>query len=339
MATIVRRGILVYKRLLVPVFARYSQMSTNTKSNKTLVPPLCSPSWLVNKLNEKDIVLLDASWHMPNQNRNGKQEFLIERIGAARFFDLDEACDKASPYPHMLPSPQQFSEYMESLSVSPSDHIVIYDAHGIFSSCRAFWTLKGFGHEKVSLLNGGLARWKAEGFPVTTASECSDLVKSSYSASEFDKTMVVDYSCVAAIAASTEPRAIICDARSNDRFTGKAPEPRKGLSSGHMPSSKSISFDQVLKPGDASHSFKVFKSPEELQEFFVNAGLSYLHPIITTCGTGITACILEFALKYGLYYPENSIAPVSSQESFNVSVYDGSWTEYASKQESIIHKD
>ncbi|KAJ9063264.1 hypothetical protein DSO57_1001702 [Entomophthora muscae] len=297
-------------------------MSTSTKSNKTLVPPLCSPSWLFNHLDDKGLVLLDVSLNMPNQNRDGKQEFLIERIGTARLFDLDEACDKASPYPHMLPSPQQFSEYMELLSVSPSDHIVIYDAHGIFSSCRAFWTLKDLGHKKVSLLNGGLARWKAEGFPVTTAPECSDLAKSSYSASEFDKNMVVSCSCAASVAASAEPRAAICDARSNEKFNGKAPEPQKGLSIGSP--FNSIAFDQVLKDGDASHSFKIFKSPEELKEFFIQAGLCHLQPIVTTCGNGVTACILEFSLQYGLYYPEDSITPVSSRGSFDFSVYDGS---------------
>ncbi|KAJ9079288.1 hypothetical protein DSO57_1036982 [Entomophthora muscae] len=188
-------------------------------------------------------------------------------------------------YPHMLAGPQQFSRVHGIVKCFANDLL-------LYTMPTESFLLADLGHKKVSLLNGGLARWKAEGFPVTTAPECSDLAKSSYSASEFDKNMVASCSCAASVAASAEPRAAICDARSNEKFNGKAPEPQKGLSIGS--SSDSITFDQVLKDGDASHSFKIFKSPEELKEFFIQAGLCHLQPIVTTCGTGVTACILEF---------------------------------------------
>lgn len=307
----------------------------------TSVPPLCSPSWLSSQLKSSQtrIIPIDASWHMPASTRNAKKEFSEISIENSRFFDIDLVSDSSDPSPHMLPNPAHFSEYISSLGILQDDHVVIYDSIGIFSSCRVFWTFKIFGHKKISLLNGGLARWIKEGFPTMKGVENPELT-AYYPKKEINRTLIKSYSDIITILKNSGSKTLIVDARSKERFLGKAPEPRPEIQSGHMPKSVSLPFNEVLDKVEVSKSFTKFKAPEVLQSIFKNIGIKQGDSVVFSCGTGVTACVLDFALNYGSALNEDQIPQSDNHNQlFKTSVYDGSWTEYATKKESIILKD
>ncbi|KAI9290404.1 Rhodanese-like protein, partial [Neoconidiobolus thromboides FSU 785] len=259
---------------------------------------------------------------MPNSPRNGKEEYKAKRIKNARFFDLGECRDKASEYPHMLPNPNMFSNYMNKLNISNTDHVVVYDASGIFSSCRIFWTLKVFGHEKVSLLNGGLPRWLNEGYNNDTTNIEYNNGFNSYPIPSINRDLIKDYNQINELIRSNNSYNIL-DARPKDRFDGKVPEPRAGLNSGHMPNSINLPFGELL-------TNQRFKDKTQLNELFNHLNMKKDLPIITSCGSGVTACILYFGLKYARFYNEDE-TPQSINDHM-ISVYDGSWSEYAARK-------
>lgn len=262
------------------------------------------------------VIPLCASWFMPNdpEKRTGIQTFRDLRIPKARFFDLDRVIDRHSEYPHMLPSPKEFAAAMSELGIRRDDTVVVYDSKelGIFSAPRVGWTLKVFGHPNVHLLNN-FRLWVDQGLP-TEHGEVYTVECGPYPIPEMDVKKVVSFEEVREVALDHNKEGSegvqVLDARSSGRFTGKDPEPRPGLSSGHMPGSINIPFDVVLDP-----KTKAFLPKEQLKKIFQEKGVDPARPIISSCGTGVTACVIETALTEAEYgTPEKRM------------VYDGSWT-------------
>lgn len=278
------------------------------------------------------VIPLCASWFLPNdaEERTGIQVFRKQRVPKARFFDLDKVIDRHSPYPHMLPTAKDFAAAMSELGIRREDIVVVYDSKelGIFSAPRVGWMLKAFGHPKVHVLNN-FRVWVDEGFPTETG-EVYSVECHPYPIPEMDATKVASYDEVRTAVLNHDKEGAesiqVIDARPNGRFTGRDPEPRPGLSSGHMPGAISIPFDAVLDP-----TTRAFLPAEQLTKLFHEKGVDPERPIIASCGTGVTACVIETALNEARYG-----APESRR------VYDGSWTEWAQRvrtSEPLIVKD
>ncbi|KAK7207370.1 Rhodanese-like domain-containing protein [Myxozyma melibiosi] len=273
------------------------------------------------KTSGQRIVPLDATWYLPNAGRNGKEEFLAERLPGARFFDIDEVKDANSRFPHMLPSVEVFNKAMSDLGLSREDILVVYDKQGNFSAPRLLWTLKVFQHPSAYILDNYPA-YKSAGLELDTTKLASveDAVteKGSYESPGLQEEKVVGFTDLKQVV--IEPlfrqKFNIIDARPHGRFTGEDPEPRPGLPSGHIPDAISIPFNEVL---DAET--KEFKDPQALADLFLSKGVDPDKTTIAMCGTGVTACVLETAL--------NRAGLVSSDKS--IIVYDGSWTEWAQR--------
>ncbi|CDK25708.1 unnamed protein product [Kuraishia capsulata CBS 1993] len=277
----------------------------------------------VSKLRElPSLVPVDSTWYMPNSPQNGLREYLEERLSADTvFFDIDAIKDPASPYPHMLPSAEDFDKSVSKLGIKNGDSLLIYDNQGIFSSCRAAWMFEVFGHDisKINLLNTyPIYKETNNAVDNDTFESESPLAESDYKHAKFDKTKVIDYEELLELVKAEKigPEYTLLDARSTPRFTGEAPEPRAGLSSGHVPGAISVPFTDLL--GSIKDGFL---SQTRLQIYFQAKGIDDSKPFIVMCGTGVTACIL----KYGL-----EIAGLGQK---GIRVYDGSWTEWAQRAE------
>lgn len=264
-----------------------------------------SPQWLADHLGAPDVLAFDASWHMPAANRDPRAEYLAGHIPGAVFFDIDGVADHATGLPHMLPAPEVFAAEMRRLGFGDGMHAVVYDSVGLFSAPRLWWTLHVFGVDKVSILAGGLPAWKAEGRPLETG-EVSREPKDFTPA--FDAALVADAARVNA--ALTSGAAQVVDARAADRFMGRAPEPRPGLRAGHMPGAYNLPFPNVVDAGR-------MKDKAGLDAAFAAAGLDPDKPVIASCGSGMTACILSLALAASGRSP--------------ATVYDGSWSEWGGR--------
>lgn len=280
------------------------------------------------------IVPLCASWFLPNDGRNGKDTFLAERIPRAQFFDLDAVKDPHSPYPHMLPSPEDFAVAMRKLGIRRHDSVVVYDSKelGIFSAPRVGWTLQAFGHPNVHVLNN-FRKWVEEGHP-TESGQPSAIDEVDYPVPQLDKTKVVAFEEVREIAKEQglegAEEVQILDARSLGRWKGTDPEPREGtyrvipsfilvlttigLSSGHIPHSISVPVSDLL---DADT--KTLLPAAKLQEVFKAKNVDASKPIIASCGTGVTAAVIDAALTEAGFPTEQR------------RIYDGSWTEWAQR--------
>ncbi|RYP24967.1 hypothetical protein DL765_000195 [Monosporascus sp. GIB2] len=276
------------------------------------------------------VVPLCAAWFLPNDPRKGIDVFRQQRIPRARFFDLDKVIDKHSPYPHMLPSARLFAEAMGELGIRKDDTVVVYDTKelGIFSAPRVAWTLRVFGHPKVHILDN-FKVWVEEEYP-TESGELYSVDCNPYPIPEMAEEKVASFEEVKEAAQEANKEGAegiqILDARPSGRFTGKDPEPREGLPSGHMPGAINIPFSAVLDP-----ETKTFLPKDKLKKLFEEKGVDPSKPVITSCGTGVTAVVLETALEVAGYgSPEKR------------SVYDGSWTEWAQRvrqSENLILKD
>lgn len=260
------------------------------------------------------VIPLCAAWFLPNDDRSGIQVYREQRIPKARFFDLDKAVDKRSPYPHMLPQAKTFAAAMSELGIRRDDVVVVYDTKelGIFSAPRVAWTLKLFGHPSVHVLNN-FRLWVEQGLP-TESGELYTVECSTYPIPEMDESHVASFEDVREIAQDHNKEGAegiqILDARSPGRFTGTAPEPRPELSSGHMPGSINIPFNELLDT-----ETKAFKPPEELTQYFTSKGVDPSKPMVSSCGSGVTACVIDAALDIANY-----------GSSASRKVYDGSWT-------------
>jgi thiosulfate/3-mercaptopyruvate sulfurtransferase len=283
-----------------------------------------SPEWLKSMLSNDKLKVVDASWYMPNEKRDTFQEYKDKHIPGAVFFDVDAISDLTSHLPHMLPSEAAFEAAVSALGIQNDSLVVVYDTKGIFSVARVWWMFRVFGHEKVWVLNGGLPKWQDAGFPVVShesqlesSTEAVAAVKKVYSGQQipevkFKATLQphLVWSADQVRNNLQEKKYQLVDARGKARFDGTAPEPRKGIRGGHVPGSNCIPFTEVLSKSGT------LLAPEELSKKFSDAGVVAEDPIVTSCGTGVTACILALALhRLG---------------KDDVPVYDGSWTEWGS---------
>ncbi|KAM5482829.1 hypothetical protein McanMca71_004380 [Microsporum canis] len=267
------------------------------------------------------VIPLCAAWFMPNdpEGRTGTETFKKKRIPNARFFDIDVVKDTKSPYPHMLPSKEEFAEAMRSMGIRRDDRVVVYDTEeqGILSAPRVGWTLRIFGHPNVHVLNN-FRMWVREGYPVEEG-EVAPNDTSDYIVDDYHPNRVVHFQELKEMGENYgkegSETAQILDARPRGRWAGTDKEPRAGLSSGHMPGSTSIPLGELLDP-----ETKALRSPDELRQLFESKGVDRNRPVITTCGSGVTATVIDLALEQADYMPQE-----------NRRVYDGSWTEWASR--------
>jgi thiosulfate/3-mercaptopyruvate sulfurtransferase len=268
-----------------------------------------------NKINtEPRTVPLCAAWFLPNDERKGIDTFRAKRIPDARFFDIDKIIDRHSPYPHMLPSPSEFASAMSALGIRRDDRVVVYDTQelGLFSAPRVSWTLKVFGHDQVHILNN-FKLWVEEGYP-TESGEFYTVDACPYPIPTMDESKVVDFAEVKEVAMDYKKEGAegvqIIDARPHGRWAGTSPEPRQGISNGHIPGSISLAFTELLDP-----TTKAILPAAELKKVFEAKGVDPSKPIISMCGTGTTAAIIDAALTVAEYGDERSHK-----------LYDGSWT-------------
>lgn len=267
-------------------------------------------TWLIEadelerELDAPDFVIIDATWYMPGEDKDARADYLAEHIPGAIFFDINEIADSANAVPHMLPSPEKFSSRMRTMGIGDGQRVVVYDRAGMFSAPRVWWMFRVMGVEDVSVLNGGLPKWKSEGRPLMTAEPAQRATRHFTARRNHD--LVRDVDDMKALV--NDKSAIIVDARSPERFAGSAPEPREGLRAGHIPGAHNIPFGQVL---DADGTLK---SKAELNTLFEAAGVDPHKPVVASCGSGITACVLALAL--------------SETGHLRISVYDGSWAEW-----------
>lgn len=281
----------------------------------TFTHPLVNSDWLVTHLHDPDLLIFDASTYMPAEGKDGHGEYLKACIPGARFFDVEEIADPDTHLPHMVPSQGRFARLVGALGLSNEKRVVVYDQKGLFSSARAWWLLRLFGHDRVAVLDGGLPKWISEGHPVVAGSSASTPVTGAAIFHPSLRTALLrGYGDV--VANCTSGRELVIDARSRERFDGTAPDPRPGLPSGHIPGSVSTPYADLLN-GD-----KTLKSPEFLRANFTAAGVRDETSVICSCGSGLTACILSLGLTVAGFDPG--------------AVYDGSWTEWASQPGSPI---
>ncbi|KAI9593200.1 rhodanese domain-containing protein [Syncephalis fuscata] len=292
--------------------------------NREKQSPVCSLDWLRERMSNPETaqatVILDGSWHMPREKRNADEEFLAGHIPGALRFNIDKIADHSTSLPHMLPSTLLFSESIGTLGIGNEDHVVVYDDSAVYSAFRVYWMFKIFGHSRISVLDGGLNAWRQAQLPLAHGLEHLP-TKKQFSAHLHPELLVVYDQLQKHIEKQSDSLAPqIVDARGSPRFTGKEPEPRPELSSGHMPGAFNVSYKAVVD--DESHSLR---TAQEICELFEKQGVQLDKHIITSCGSGVTACVLYAALeKAGVH---------------QVAVYDGSWSEYASRPESKIVKD
>ena len=277
-------------------------------------PLAVTPAWLAAEGGADSTVrVLDGSWHLPPLARDPAAEFLEAHIPGAAFFDIDGICDPDSSLPHMLPSSELFARSVSALGVGNESHVVVYDTVGLYSAARVWWMFRVFGHERVSVLAGGLPRWRSEGHPVESGEPA--IAPGSFTARVPDDTLVRSFDQVRATLGSGS--AQIVDARAAARFSGEDPGPRPDLPRGHIPGSHNVPFNAVLDDDEAALS-----DAAAIRHAFEAAGVDPAQPVIATCGSGITACTLALAL-----------ATIGAEQ---VAVYDGSWTDWGSRADAPV---
>jgi thiosulfate/3-mercaptopyruvate sulfurtransferase len=273
--------------------------------------PMVSTQWLAEHLDAPDVKVADATWYLPTLGRDARQEYAQTHVPGAVFFDIDEVADAASPLPHMLPDAAKFSSRMRRLGLGDGTRIVLYDNNKYSASARAWWMLRLFGHPEVFVLDGGLAKWRAEGRPVTDEPVSP---KEAHFTARQNNLLVRDLEQVRANLLSRREQVV--DARSKGRFAGTEPEPRPGLRAGHIPGSVCLPHLELIATDGT-----LLPEPE-LRRRFAAAGVDLNRPIVTSCGSGVTASTLALALhRLGRD---------------DVAVYDGSWSEWGGRSDTPL---
>ena len=284
-----------------------------TPSPKDDPRTLVSTDWLAAHLKDPDLRILDASWFLPDAGRNARAEYDAAHIPGARFFDIDDISDQRSSLPHMAPPVEKFMSRMRAMGIGDGHQVVVYDGAGLFSAARVWWTFRLMGKMDIAVLDGGFPKWLAEGREVE---DLPPIVRDRHMTVSRQNQMVKDVTQVAHAAKLHE--AEIIDARSAPRFRGEVPEPRPGLRSGHIPGSRNLPFAQLLNPDGT------MLPPEALRARIEAAGVDLSKPVITTCGSGVTAAILSLALER-----------IGHR---NHALYDGSWSEWGMYEDLAVAK-
>lgn len=273
--------------------------------------PLVSTEWLAEHLNAPDVRVADASWYLPQAGRNAKEEYESAHIPRAVFFDIDDLSDEKSPYPHMLAPAPKFASRMRKLGLGDGNLIVVYDGAGIYSAARAWWMLRAMGHEDVVVLDGGFPKWKAEHRPI------EDMVPAPYPrhfTPRPNNALLRSFDQVKANIASKAEQVV--DARGAGRFGAKEPEPRPGTKGGHIPGSTNTPYTEFTNQNGT------LKSAAELTRIFAARGIDPTKPVVTTCGSGVTASIVLLGL-----------AVLGAKKT---ALYDGSWSEWGTRADAPI---
>jgi len=265
---------------------------------------LVGTDWLAAHLSDPHVRIVDGSFKLPGITPTAWQDYDQAHIPEAVFFDIDDICEPGTSLPHMIPTPDLFARKVGALGIGDGDRVVVYDSAGLSSAGRAWWMLRMFGHHDVAVLDGGLPKWRAEGRPLDAA--LSTPPPRRFTA-RFDPSLVRDKQALIENLATRREQVV--DARAAGRFDGTAPEPRAGIRSGHIPGSRNVPYELVTDSGT-----RQLKSTDELARLFRDAGVALDRPIVTSCGSGVTACALAFALHL-IGHP-------------GAAVYDGSWSEW-----------
>lgn len=267
-------------------------------------PALVSCDWLQQNRHHPKLRILDASFFLPRQRRHAEQEFAVSHIPGSQFFDIDRIADLNAPLPHTLPSAEQFARQMGQLGIDKASHVIVYDNNHFFAAARVWWMFRVFGHDKVSVLDGGLSRWQALGFPLT--SESSRPTNQTFHAN-FRPDLLVDLTQMQTIHRLASRQ--ILDARSADSFNGLRPTGETGLPSGHIPGSVNIPYQRLYS------AEQTLLAAERLREIFTAAGVDLTQPMVASCGSGVSAAVILLALyQLGIQ---------------DVPMYDGSWAEWS----------
>ena len=273
---------------------------------------LVTTDWLAGNLDNPDVVVLDGTYHLPTAKRDAEAEFVAKHIPGSIRFNIDAICDPDDPLPHMMPTPELFAAKVSALGIGNEQQVVVYDVYGMQSAARTWWMFRVFGHDNVSVLNGGLPKWEAEERPITAETKLRTVTNF---AAGFRPELVRGIDDVRAVVEAGG--AQIVDARAIGRFTAIEPEPRPGMRSGHMPGAINLPFTELLDP-----AFREFKDTATILDRVQAANIDLSQPVITSCGSGVTACAVSLALF------------LAGKE--DAAVYDGSWSEWGGRQDTPI---
>ena len=276
------------------------------------IPTLVETEWLAENLDNSDIRIVDATWYLPTVERDGIENYDAGHIPGAVFWDIDAIADPQSSLPHMMPDETTFQGYMKMLGIGSDHHVIVYDNMKLMTAPRVWWTLRVFGHERVSLLNGGQNKWSAEDRPLTT--DAPEIPETTFRAI-FNSSMIRSVDDVWANIRTSDEQ--ILDARGAGRFDGIDPEPRPECRSGHIPGSQNLPFNELIDP-----QMGTVLPIKELASRIQAAGIDDVRPVVTTCGSGITACVLALGLHLTGRH--------------DVAVYDGSWTEWGGREDTPV---
>ena len=273
---------------------------------------LVDTAWLAARLDAPDTRIVDGSWHLPNAGRDGRREYAENHIPGAVFFDIDEIADNDRGLPHTMPSPEKFSSRVRKLGLGDGSRIVIYDSGNWMAAARVWWMFRLFGHGDVSVLDGGLAKWRAEGRAVE---DSAVMPRDRHFTARLNTLMLRD---LGQMLANIESRAEqVIDVRAAGRFTGVEAEPRAGMRGGHIPGSLNLPFVKLF-----NSETREMLAPEDLKAAFIGAGVDLAKPVVTSCGSGVTACVAALALHLLGHR--------------DLALYDGSWSEWGSRDDTPI---